>query len=604
MAQFIVVFVSSTARLEDPERQTVARAILEVGGVPVGLEPNVDDTGQDAELVHALLQRSDALVLVVPNRPADPGGSTDVERQHRWATDLRKPVVVLTQENSEPAAAPGGATPELHRVPVRIRRSWRTPDDLGGVLTRSLLHLQTMGQMPGWVRRDLVPEHDVALELLRLRDEVERLRGRSTTVAIDELAQGDDTVELAYRLTQEGTPGSGKLETLTLTWNAIFSALAASLLEGASLGELAFALDQEVVARRGRRGRTTGQIECHVDDAAVRAVAVQLRALNLMERSERTTGGGRETCFVLTPKGEGLMVELSAIRRPPATVQADPRELALSPEPATIAAEPSPHSSVPGQPHPTGGRASSGSPAAGDEIAVDVAPPVSPNAALDEDFGLDDLILDEPAPISQDGAPPELDAPALAPRPDIASAPVLATHAQQDGVWPVVDPAVGPDRHLPAIDRSRQPTHSGAAAPDSILGFEPPATVTRIDHPVEMPDRLPSTPSAAGAEAEAAEPSPPTDVPAASLTEPGAAPQGEPSVVASHAAPIPSAERPPQQATSEPPLRSGGRRSRWKRRRAQAESAAAGDPAATPAAEPAHDDAGPNERRPARFFDL
>ncbi len=106
------------------------------------------------------------------------------------------------------------------------------------------------------------------------------------------------------------------------TWNDIFGAVAPLMINEVTDNDLRSALNDFV----GRRsiGRLRREIpRCHlygfiIDDADFQTVKIQLKALGLITRSEKTrSGDDRNTYWTLTPYGDATMTQLRSIKRDP-----------------------------------------------------------------------------------------------------------------------------------------------------------------------------------------------------------------------------------------------------------------------------------------------
>ena len=70
-------------------------------------------------------------------------------------------------------------------------KHWKTPHDLGSVVSRSLVKLIKNNPATGWVRADEIIEGAAAAELLRLRKEIEELQ-RQLSQSSTEAPQGTE----------------------------------------------------------------------------------------------------------------------------------------------------------------------------------------------------------------------------------------------------------------------------------------------------------------------------------------------------------------------------------------------------------------------------
>ena len=190
------------------------------------------------------------------------------------------------------------------------------------------MQLKKRSPAVGWVKADLLPDEDSSQEMLRLRKEIEKLEeeleqaSSSSTIDQTNLAQGDDLFEVSFM----GEAGEffervSVPLTATYSWNTIFGELAPSLIDEESDIGLknrlnAFLLrnhEDEVLRKcRGHHERPS----CEIDSSSYETIVVQLRALNLIDKSTRNRSvKDKKTYWCLTTKGDQVMVGLRAIRR-------------------------------------------------------------------------------------------------------------------------------------------------------------------------------------------------------------------------------------------------------------------------------------------------
>lgn len=344
------IFISSTFVDLQDERQAVLKAILELDHMPAGMElfPATDDTAW--QLIRDVIDGSDYYVLIVGGRygSLDDAGISYTEKEYDHALSTRKPVIPLLHEN--PDNLPRGKTEtdaaaweRLKKFRAKVEQKhtcvyWRTADDLKAKVIVGLTAAIKRHPAVGWVRADKVPTEATLAQVLSLRNRIAELEQEAATLrdrpphGTEVLAQGEDKFELhlsfiarkelsAYPYHED----QGYTASITPSWNAIFAAVAPSMINEASDVSLRqafrdFLRRESVRAFQGRKefkDRTLREFAFHNDE--IDTCIVQLRALGLIKENDRKRSvKDVGTYWTLTPYGNTLMVQLRAVRREPA----------------------------------------------------------------------------------------------------------------------------------------------------------------------------------------------------------------------------------------------------------------------------------------------
>ena len=146
------VFISSTFRDLEQERQEVMHALLELDCMPAGMElfPAANETQWN--LIKKVIDDCDYYVLILGGRygTIGPDGIGYTEMEYRYALESGKPTIAflhrdpgkITAENFE-STDEGKAKLRAFRESVerKLCKYWTTPQDLGSVVSRSLIQL-------------------------------------------------------------------------------------------------------------------------------------------------------------------------------------------------------------------------------------------------------------------------------------------------------------------------------------------------------------------------------------------------------------------------------------------------------------------------------
>lgn len=337
------VFVSSTYEDLQRERQEVMHVLLELDCIPSGMElfPAADE--DQWSLIRGVIDDCDYYIVIIAGRYGSIGSDvlSYTEMEYRYAAEQGKPIVSFLHgaPNMLPAqhveeTDEGKSKLERFRkfVQKKMCKEWTTAHELGSVVARSLNQLRKAHPGIGWVRGDQVPSDHVTTEILRLRDEVERLErelAKTRTHAppgTEGLSQGDDLFDIRYtmRLTTNLPFADVQLEdSIKLSWNDIFHTISPLLIREATESSILVAVNDRVRPKARDRmshsdeysGHEIGSLDTSRD--CFRTIIVQLRALGLIETSTDRARSvkDRATYWRLTPYGDTVMNRLRAIKR-------------------------------------------------------------------------------------------------------------------------------------------------------------------------------------------------------------------------------------------------------------------------------------------------
>lgn len=336
------VFVSSTFKDLEDERQEVMHALLELDCIPSGMElfPAANETQWN--LIKKLIDDCDYYVLIVGGRygSVGPEGISYTEMEYRYAIDSGKPTISflhrdpgkIIADKSE-SSTEGKERLQTFRASVekKLCKHWDTPQELGSVVSRSLIQLIKSTPAVGWVRANELATTEATAELLKLRRTVDELQSelaRTRTSApkgTDTLAQGDELHRLRFTFstTEPGSYSSSSWSSsFDISWNQIFSAIAPLMIHEASERALVSALngliEENNFDKLSRSKKLSGlRIKgFSLKQEDFQTVKIQLRALGLMAKSEKARSvKDSGTYWTLTPYGDEVMTRLRAIQR-------------------------------------------------------------------------------------------------------------------------------------------------------------------------------------------------------------------------------------------------------------------------------------------------
>lgn len=336
------VFVSSTFRDLEHERQEVMHALLELDCMPSGMELFPAANESQWNLIKKVIDDCDYYILILAGRYGSiaPDGISYTEMEYRYAIESGKPTIAfLHRDPGKVIADKSESTDEgkaklkafRESVEKKLCKHWDSPQELGSIVSRSLIQLIKSTPAVGWVRANELADRDATMELLQLRRKVEELQielDRTRTSApkgSERLAQGDEmhSVRYSFSTTVSGdyrsTSWSG---TFHPTWNELFAAIAPLMIQEAMEPAIKNALDSLAGSMNIENLQTNKKFARHsfstfrISQDDFQTVKVQLRALGLIARSEKTRSvKDAGTYWTLTPYGDEVMTQLRAIRK-------------------------------------------------------------------------------------------------------------------------------------------------------------------------------------------------------------------------------------------------------------------------------------------------
>lgn len=337
------VFISSTYIDLQAERQEVIQALLELDCFPAGMELFPASNDERWDLIKSVIDDSDYYLVVIGGRygSTDDEGISYTEKEYDYAVSAKKPVMGFL--HSDPGEIPAKFTendPDLQKkldafrekVGQRMCKMWKTPDELGSAVSRSLVKLMKAEPATGWVRADGALTPEVIEEMAALRQQVreleeERERSRTTAPAgTEDLAQGDEETLLRY--TYRFKPSTERWQTYEerdsarIPWNNVFAALGPAMFDEASesvlrsrLNDLALEWEREALLSQVHEDPDGEVSNVQVLQEDFDKVKIQLVALRLIEKSGKKHGvNDKATYWTLTPYGETYVMSLHAVR--------------------------------------------------------------------------------------------------------------------------------------------------------------------------------------------------------------------------------------------------------------------------------------------------
>jgi hypothetical protein len=334
------VFVSSTYEDLQIERQEVIHALLELDCIPSGMElfPAADE--DQWSLIKGIIDDCDYYIVIIAGRYGSIGsdGYSYTEMEYRYAMEKGKPVIAFFHK--DPTSLPvkktektieGQKKLEQFRVLVQKKmcKPWETAKDLGSVVSRSFVSLQKKHPGIGWVKANNLSDKDAQLEILKLREEIDRYKSELEIKKVapegaENYAQGEDKVLIHYSF--KSTASDDKRHSWThqeiITWDEIFSWILPLLMDEASDSTIRETIAEFLYMKCKSKYKKDEDIKDHrvhtfnITNNDFQTVIIQARALGLIQKSERKkTIDDSNRYWTLTPYGDSFLISIRVIKR-------------------------------------------------------------------------------------------------------------------------------------------------------------------------------------------------------------------------------------------------------------------------------------------------
>jgi len=333
------VFVSSTYIDLLEERKEVTQALLELDCIPIGMELFPASDEDQWSFIKSVIDECDYYLLILAGRygSCSESGLSYTEMEYRYAIETGKPVIAFLHQ--DPGSIVSKYTESdsdlknklsLFRTLAqkKLCKFWNTPIELSAVVGRSIVQLKKRSPAIGWVKADLVPDEGATQEILRLKNEIEKLKNNISTqsdtgVNINELAQGAELFTFSYTAKAKISWNDYIEANLkaTMSWNSIFSSLAPSMADESDERSLKLRLNNLILRTEADNINKQEGFDYYDKSALVEGevfdtIIVQFRALDLIQKSQRNRSvKDKQTYWCLTDKGDSLLVGLRAIKK-------------------------------------------------------------------------------------------------------------------------------------------------------------------------------------------------------------------------------------------------------------------------------------------------
>lgn len=344
------VFISSTYADLIKERQEVIQALLELDCIPSGMELFQAANEDQWSTIKRVIDDCDYYIVIIGGRYGSigPDKISYTEMEYRYALEAQKPIIAflhkdpgkITSEKSEQDPDSIQKLSEFRDLAQqKMVKFWMTAEDLGSIVSRSMVRLMKTNPATGWIRADEAMDTESLKQINHLRKQIDELESeikRLKTTApsgSEQFAQGNGTIKINILCNLKGRGYVTFTEdtSIDMRWNELFAILAPHMIDEASDSSLQNKLCASIKSMYGSDRLPTIQteleyssgrmIDCQlyrvdINDDDFQTIKVQFRALGLIEKSSRNRSvKDKETYWTLTPFGDQEMTKLRAIKR-------------------------------------------------------------------------------------------------------------------------------------------------------------------------------------------------------------------------------------------------------------------------------------------------
>lgn len=326
------VFVSSTYEDLQDERKEVMQALLELDCIPAGMELFPASNDDQWTLIKRVIDDSDYYLLVIGGKygSTNEDGISYTQMEFEYALNSGKPIISFLHKS--PDKIPSGKSEQdpvkkekleqfKKLAKKKLIKYWDNPENLGSVVSRSMVRLIKDYPAEGWVKSGSNIDAESTKEIAYLQRENRRLKEKLEQVnaqapdGSEKLSQGDDVVDIEFYVTTTNDYRKHYAKR-QLSWDHIFKLLSPRMINGCSEDELQDTLSGyfEAEVEIKFQNNNIGIAELKVLPKSFQTVIVQLRALGLIQIGE-SQKYNKSTEWRLTKYGDRMMTQLIAIQK-------------------------------------------------------------------------------------------------------------------------------------------------------------------------------------------------------------------------------------------------------------------------------------------------
>ncbi len=335
------VFVSSTYEDLQEERKEVMQALLELDCIPAGMELFPASNDDQWTLIKKVIDDCDYYILIIGGRygSTNEEGKSYTQMEFEYALSTGKPIISFLPKH--PENIPSGKSEQDANKKAKLEtfkelakkkliKYWDNPENLGSVVSRSMIRLIKDFPTEGWVKSGSSVDETSVKEIARLQKENNELKERLKLIATEapegtnSFSQGEDSISIGITFKAEDKSGKkyNCRSSLSFSWNELFSAVAPSMIdectEGVFKNNLTRVVEDsyDLIKEHEEFSKLTDFWGFSIEKDSFDLIKIQFRALGLIKLSEKKRSAtNTNTYWKLTPYGDYVMTQLLAIKK-------------------------------------------------------------------------------------------------------------------------------------------------------------------------------------------------------------------------------------------------------------------------------------------------
>ncbi len=326
--------MSSTYADLQEERQQVIKMLMQMDCIPAGMElfPALDE--EQFRFIKKVIDDCDYYLLIIGGRygSTTAEGISYTEKEYDYAVERGLKVVALIHKNPDAIAYGKSEQDPVRRERLKLFREkvatdrlvqwWNSAHELPALVAVSLT--KTISEFPavGWVRANRVASEELLAEINDLRKQNSDFRKQNDSLQaelakfssrpiLEDLAGLEDEIKLYGTFTSSYRQEDRSWE-ITLKWSQVFALVAPYMASFPTDGTV----NETLTTVAFKMAKHSDGYRPYLDNQLFRTIALQLKALNLVEINyTKTVSGSMALFWSLTPYGERLMMQLRTVKK-------------------------------------------------------------------------------------------------------------------------------------------------------------------------------------------------------------------------------------------------------------------------------------------------
>lgn len=335
------VFVSSTFEDLQEERKEVMQALLELDCIPAGMELFPASNDDQWTLIKRVIDDCDYYLLIIGGRygSENENGISYTQMEFEYALATGKPIISFLPKNPQKIPSgkcdnDSGKKEKLEQfkgmAKKKLIKYWESPENLGSVVSRSMVRLIKDFPAEGWVKSGSAVDEKSIHEIARLQRENNELKERLKTIATEApkgtegFARGEDEIQILYTFSarDKSTYGSYSCHWReSFTWNDLFSCVAPKMIDECTDFAFRHAYDEflhynSTWFENEEFSELENAVSFQLVQESFDLIKVQFKALGLITVGDKKRSAtDKQTYWKLTPYGDYIMTQLLAIKK-------------------------------------------------------------------------------------------------------------------------------------------------------------------------------------------------------------------------------------------------------------------------------------------------